>query len=146
MKYQMGFSNGKWSEAAESDVGVRVEVGMCEGESSGMRVTPPHLSLPSLLGTLWVIYGKTLIRCSPSPKLVQLYHFQHYQLHLFLGFHSLNWFSTNWLILPPSSLPNLKWWQTGSEKLHNLIQVSISPGVSAVSSVSTCHNLRVHRI
>ncbi len=34
-----GLSNGKWSEATESDVGVRVEVGMCEVESGGMRVT-----------------------------------------------------------------------------------------------------------
>ena len=34
-----GLSNGKRSEAAESDVGVRVEVGMCEAESDGMRIT-----------------------------------------------------------------------------------------------------------
>ncbi len=38
-----GLSNGKQSEAAESDVGVRVEVGMCEAESGGMCVT---VSLP----------------------------------------------------------------------------------------------------
>ncbi len=35
----MGLSNGKRSEAAESDVGVRVEVGMWEVESGGMHVT-----------------------------------------------------------------------------------------------------------
>ncbi len=34
-----GLSNGKWPEAAESNVGVRVEVGMCEVESGGMCVT-----------------------------------------------------------------------------------------------------------
>ncbi len=34
-----GLSNGKRSEATESDVGVRVEVGMCEVESGGMCVT-----------------------------------------------------------------------------------------------------------
>ncbi len=34
-----GLSNGKRSEATESDVGVRVEVGMCEAESGGMHVT-----------------------------------------------------------------------------------------------------------
>ena len=34
-----GLSNGKRSEAAESDVGVRVEVGMCEVGSGGMHVT-----------------------------------------------------------------------------------------------------------
>ncbi len=33
MKYQMGLSNGKWSEAAESNAGVRVEVGMCVKQS-----------------------------------------------------------------------------------------------------------------
>ncbi len=38
-----GLSNGKQSEATESDVGVRVEVRMCEVESSSMHVTvsPP---------------------------------------------------------------------------------------------------------
>ncbi len=43
MKYQMGLSNGKWSEAIESDVGVRVGVGMCEAEFGSMRITvsPP---------------------------------------------------------------------------------------------------------
>ncbi len=39
MKYQMGLSNGKWSEAAEYDVGVRFGVGMCEVESGSMCVT-----------------------------------------------------------------------------------------------------------
>ncbi len=34
-----GLSNGKRLEATESDVGVRVEVGMCEAESGGMHVT-----------------------------------------------------------------------------------------------------------
>ncbi len=34
-----GLSNGKRSEAAESDVGVRVEVGMWEAESGGMHIT-----------------------------------------------------------------------------------------------------------
>ncbi len=34
-----GLSNGKRLEAVESDVGVRVEVGMYEVESSGMHVT-----------------------------------------------------------------------------------------------------------
>ncbi len=34
-------SNGKRSEAAESNVGVRVEVGMCEVDSGSMRITPP---------------------------------------------------------------------------------------------------------
>ncbi len=34
-----GLSNGKQSEATESDVGVRVEVGMCEAESSSMCIT-----------------------------------------------------------------------------------------------------------
>ncbi len=33
MKYQMGLSNDKWSEATESDAGVRVEVGMCVKQS-----------------------------------------------------------------------------------------------------------------
>ncbi len=44
-----GPSNGKRSEAVESDVGVRVEVGMCEAESGGMCVTvsPPLAFLPS---------------------------------------------------------------------------------------------------
>ncbi len=43
MKYQMGLSNGKWSEAAEYDVGVRFGVGMHEAESGGMHITvsPP---------------------------------------------------------------------------------------------------------
>ncbi len=39
MKYQMGLSNGKRLEAAESNAGVRVEIGMCEVESGGMHVT-----------------------------------------------------------------------------------------------------------
>ncbi len=34
-----GLSNGKQSEAAESNVSVRVEVGMWEAESGGMHVT-----------------------------------------------------------------------------------------------------------
>ncbi len=34
-----GLSNGKRLEAVESNIGVRVEVGMCEAESGGMRVT-----------------------------------------------------------------------------------------------------------
>ncbi len=38
-----GLSNGKRSEAMESDVGVRVEVGMCEAESSGMHITHVHI-------------------------------------------------------------------------------------------------------
>ncbi len=38
-----GLSNGKRSEAAESDVGVRVEVGMCEAESGGMHVTGVYI-------------------------------------------------------------------------------------------------------
>ncbi len=33
MKYQMGCSNGKWSEAAESDASVRIEVGMSVKQS-----------------------------------------------------------------------------------------------------------------
>ncbi len=43
MKYQMGLSNGKQSEAVESDAGVKVGVRMCEVESGGMCVTvsPP---------------------------------------------------------------------------------------------------------
>ncbi len=43
MKYQMGLSNGKQSEAMESNAGVMVEVGICEVESGGMHVTvsPP---------------------------------------------------------------------------------------------------------
>ncbi len=38
-----GLSNGKWSEATASVVGIIVEVGMCEAESGGMRITvsPP---------------------------------------------------------------------------------------------------------
>ncbi len=39
MKYQMGLSNGKQSEAMESNAGVMVEVGMCKAESGGMCVT-----------------------------------------------------------------------------------------------------------
>ncbi len=39
-----GLSNGKRSEAVESDVGVRVEVDWCEAESGSMRVIYPfHL-------------------------------------------------------------------------------------------------------
>ncbi len=34
-----GLSNGKRSEAMESNAGVRVGVGMCEVESGGMHVT-----------------------------------------------------------------------------------------------------------
>ncbi len=42
MKYQMGLSNSKCSEAAESNASVMVEVKMCEVESGGMRITGLH--------------------------------------------------------------------------------------------------------
>ncbi len=44
-----GLSNGKQSEAMESDAGVRVGVGMCEAESGGMHITVCHLLYCALI-------------------------------------------------------------------------------------------------